>query len=249
MKTPRTTVLEINADNALSKPYLMILLLAGIAGAMDAVDFREYGVFTANQAGNLVLVWERLTTDPALALLSLFSLVGCAVGIVVVILMRLWFPYFVQPSGSRSLLFVSAVLLIVTALAGRNLAKPVRELTAGELEIGTEAWWAAAASVSSSAMALAVMGTIFVMVGSDRAQIIAGTGPFIDTVRYSVASLFTRDRDWVQKFKAIVWFPIAWTLGAAVASLIPVNRGAIAALCALTICGIAVASRRVGSIT
>jgi hypothetical protein len=249
MNTPSTPAMEMNADNSLSKPYLMILILAGIAGAMDAVDFREYGVFTANQAGNLVLVWERLSDDPPLALLSLFSLLGCAVGIVIVILVRIGFPYFTKPSGSRSLLYVAALLLIVTALSGRDLAGPLRKLTAGELEIGTTAWWAAAASVSSSAMALAVMGTIFVMVGSNRAQIIAGTGPFIDSVRYLVASAKTHDKEWVKKFKAIVWFPIAWTLGAAIASFSPIDRGLIATLCALSICGIAVASRRVGSIT
>lgn len=249
MITASNPAMEMNANDSLSKPYLMILILAGIAGAMDAVDFREYGVFTANQAGNLVLVWERLTNDPALALLSLFSLLGCAAGVIIVILVRFWFPFFIKPSGSRSLLYVAALLLIVTAFAGRSLAGPLRKLTAGELEIGTTAWWAAAASVSSSAMALAVMGTIFVMVGSDRAQIIAGTGPFIDSVRYLVASAKTHNKEWVQKFKAIVWFPIAWTLGAAIASFSPIDRGLIAALCALSICVIAVASRRVESTT
>jgi hypothetical protein len=248
VNSPNTPIMEVNADDSLSQPYFMILLLVGIAGAMDAVDFREYGVFTANQAGNLVLVWERLTTDSALALLSLFSLLGCAVGVMIVILVRLWFPYFVQPSGSRTLLYVAAFLLMVTALAGRNLAEPLRELTAGELEIGTAAWWAAVASLSSSAMALAVMGTIFIMVGAHRAQVIAGTGPFVDSVRFAVASIFTRNTNWTKQFKAIVWFPVAWTLGAAFASLVPVDRGVIAVFCALTICGIAIASRRVGSL-
>ena len=150
MNSSNTPIMEVNANDSLSQPYFMILLLVGIAGAMDAVDFREYGVFTANQAGNLVLVWERLTTDSALALLSLFSLVGCAVGVMIVILVRLWFPYFVKPSGSRTLLYVAAFLLMVTALAGRNLAEPLRELTAGELEIGTAAWWAAVPLLKSA---------------------------------------------------------------------------------------------------
>lgn len=241
--------MNLNADSSLAKPYLMILLLVGIAGAMDAVDFREYGVFTANQAGNLVLVWERLTTDAALALLSLFSLVGCAVGIVTVVLVRLRFPYFVQPSGSRGLLYASAALLFVTALVGRNWSLSQGELTAGELDMATASWWAAAASISTSAMALAVMGTIFVMVGSRRVQIIAGTGPFIDTVRFGVASVFSQDKNYVKQFKAIVWFPVAWTLGAAVASLLPLDRGVIAVVCAITVCGIAIRSRRVESLT
>jgi uncharacterized membrane protein YoaK (UPF0700 family) len=56
----------------------MVLILAVMAGAMDAVDFHLYGVFTANQAANLVLFCVRLTSKAGEAALSLFSLTGFA---------------------------------------------------------------------------------------------------------------------------------------------------------------------------
>ena len=237
--------MHVNANSALKKPYLMVLILAGIAGAMDAVDFRVYGVFTANQAGNLVLMWERLTSDPAEAALSVFSLLGAAVGIATVIAIRTRFTYFTTSAGSRSLLYFAAILLAVTAFAGVSLSEPLRELSGGQIAIGSSAWWAGALSTSSSAMALAVLGTIFIMVGSERAQIIAGTGPYIDTIRFLSASLLTRDPEWIKKLKMIMWFPIAWSLGAAFSSLVPLNRGIIATICAALVCVIAISSRRV----
>jgi hypothetical protein len=94
-------------------------------------------------------------------------------------------------------------------------------------------------------MALAVLGTIFIMVGNERAQIIAGTGPYIDTIRFLSASLLTRDPEWIKKLKMIMWFPIAWSLGAAFSSLVPLNRGIIATICAALVCVIAISSRRV----
>lgn len=247
MTTPAESVMDVNADNSLRYPRSMILILAGIAGAMDAVDFRFYGVFTANQAGNLVLMWERLAADPGAAALSVFSLVGCAIGIAAVIAIRFYVPFFATSRGSRVLLYCAAALLSVTALAGASLAQPLRELTSGELQIGSGPWWAGAASTSSSAMALAVLGTIFVMVGSTRAQIIAGTGPYLDSVRFSTAALLTRDPDWLQRFRSVAWFPVAWSLGAAFASLVPLNRGVIAMFCATIVVVIALRSRRVES--
>lgn len=247
MNTPDDRVMSVNANGSLIRPYLMVLVLTGIAGAMDAVDFRVYGVFTANQAGNLVLMWERLSSNSAIAALSVFSLVGCALGVALVVVLRQLFPFFVSPRGSRLLLYIAAALLAVTAFAGVSLAQPLRELTSGELQIGSGAWWAGAASTSSSAMALAVLGTIFVMLGANRTQIISGTGPYLDAIRYAAASLMTRERSWVDQFKSIVWFPIAWSLGAAFSSLIPLNRGVIASMCALLVVAIAVISRRVES--
>ena len=45
-----------NAGSKVNRPHALALILAGITGAMDTLDFRVYGVFTANQAGNLLLV-------------------------------------------------------------------------------------------------------------------------------------------------------------------------------------------------
>lgn len=236
-------VMQPNAEGVLRKPEVTVLLLAFIAGAMDAVDFRVYGVFTANQAGNLVLVWERLADTPGEATLSLFSLVGCAVGISLVILLRLWRPFFVTPQGSRMLLYIAAILLGITAFAGVRLETPLREVSTGELKIGSAQWWAGAVSTSSSAIALAALGTIFIMVGGSKANVISSTGPFIDSIRFGAARILTKDRVWNRSLKAVIFFPIAWSLGAAFSSLVPLNRGIIATFCAVAVVVLTLTSR------
>ena len=47
----------------------------------DLKTFQQFGVFTANQAGNLVIVWTLLPATPESAGLALASLLGCAGGI------------------------------------------------------------------------------------------------------------------------------------------------------------------------
>ena len=235
-----------NADSALRRPYALVLTLAAIAGAMDALDFRVYGVFTANQAGNLVLLWERMQDNPGEATLSLFSLAGCAIGVMIVIVLRFRFAFFVTPSGSRTLLYMAAVFLAVTAFAGVSLTEPIKGVETGKFPIGSSSWWAGAVSVGSSAMALAVLGTIFVMVGRYKANVISSTGPFIDSIRFAVAGLMDRTGNWPLALKAVLAFPVAWSLGAAIASFVPLNRGILATFCALVVCLAAFLSRRVG---
>ena len=240
-------IMEPNAESALKHPISMIVILAAMAGAMDAVDFQLYGVFTANQAGNLVLFWVRLTSSAGEAALSLFSLAGCAIGVAVVIILRFRFPFFITPRGSRALLFLAAVLLLVTAVIGSQVSQPLQEeVNSNQLPIGSADLWAGALSTSTSAMALAILGTIFIVMGTARVHIISGTSPFVDSVRYSLARALTGDASWNAKLKTVLFFPIAWFLGAAVASLSPVPRGAIASACALIICLTALLSRRVG---
>ena len=240
------TVMSANADSALRRPLAMLLVLAAIAGAMDAVDFHMYGVFTANQAGNLVLFWVRLTTEPGVAALSLFSLAGCAVGVATVLLLRSWFPYFASPRGSRALLYIAAALLVVTASAGARLSQPLQNAGSNDALLGSGPWWAGALSTSTSAMSLAILGTIFVMFGTSRVHIISGTGPFIDSVRFGVARVLTKDRSWDTRIKAVVFFPLAWSLGAALASLSPIHRGTIATIGAIAVAATALLSRNVG---
>ena len=246
MNAPAEQVMNPNADSALRRPYALVLTLAAIAGAMDALDFRVYGVFTANQAGNLVLLWERMQDNPGEATLSLFSLAGCAIGVMIVIVLRFRFAFFVTPSGSRTLLYMAAVFLAVTAFAGVSLTEPIKGVETGKFPIGSSSWWAGAVSVGSSAMALAVLGTIFVMVGRYKANVISSTGPFIDSIRFAVAGLMDRTGNWPLALKAVVAFPVAWSLGAAIASFVPLNRGILATFCALVVCLAAFLSRRVG---
>ena len=145
------------------------------------------------------------------------------------------------------MLYLAAVLLLATATAGARVSRPLQEVSDNQLPIGSEAWWAGALSTSTSAMSLAILGTIFVMNANARVHIISGTGPFIDAVRFSVARTLTGDEIWNAKIKSVIYFPIAWTLGAAIASLSPIHRGAIATICAVMVCLTALLSRRVGA--
>ena len=240
-------IMEPNAESALKYPISMITILAAMAGAMDAVGFQLYGVFTANQAGNLVLFWVRLTTNTGVAALSLFSLAGCAVGVAAVVILRYRFSFFATPRGSRALLYLAALLLVGTVALGARVYQPLLEGDNNQLPIGSAGWWAGALSTSTSAMSLAILGTIFVVMGTARVHIISGTSPFVDSVRYSIARTLTGDASWNAKLKTVVFFPIAWFLGAAIASLTPVPRGVIATACALIICLTAFLSRRVGA--
>lgn len=240
-------IMEPNAESALKYPISMVTILAAMAGAMDAVSFQLYGVFTANQAGNLIMFWVRLTTNTGVAALSLFSLAGCAVGVAAVILLRYRFAFFATPRGSRALLYFAALLLVVTVALGARVYQPLLEENNNQLPIGSVEWWVGALSTSTSAMSLAILGTIFIVMGSSRVHIISGTSPFIDSVRYSLASSLSGDATWNAKLKTVIFFPIAWSLGAAIASLTPGPRGVIATTCALIICLAALLSRRVGA--
>jgi len=239
--------LSVDADAAivLRRPLAMVLILTAVAGAMDAQDFRAFGVFTANQAGNLVLVWLRLDADPGQVWLSVFSLVGCAVGIAGVLALRRWVPWFTSSPGTRGLLVLAASLLGVTALAGAVFLG--REVPADPrlLTLGSEAWFAAGVSVSSSALALAVLATVFTMVGHAKAPVISITGPFVDSIRYGAADLLYRDEGWNRLWRAAIGFPVAWTVGAAVSALMPVGRGAVAGSGVVIVVAIALLARRV----
>ena len=99
-----------NANPLFKRPLLVVLVLAGVGGMLDADDYLTYGVFTANQAGNMVLLWLNILEEPGVALLSLSSIVGCALGIasVVFIRSRSWWP--IGDRGSRLLLFTAAIV-------------------------------------------------------------------------------------------------------------------------------------------
>ena len=101
-----------NADPLFKRPLLVVLILAGVGGMLDADDYLTYGVFTANQAGNMVLLWLKILEEPGVALLSLSSIVGCTLGIasVVFIRSRSWWP--IGDRGSRLLLFTAAIVLL-----------------------------------------------------------------------------------------------------------------------------------------
>jgi len=47
-----------------------------------------------------------------------------------------------------------------------------------------------------SAKALAVLGTIFIMVGRNKANVMSSSGRYIDSIRFAVAGLMDRTGNW-----------------------------------------------------
>lgn len=240
-------LVDANADEVLRRPFAAVLLLAFVAGAMDAADFRAFGVFTANQAGNMVLLWVNLLDEPAVALLSLFSLIGCALGVAFVVVLRSLRFWFSGPSGSRLLLYVAALVLGVTAIAGVALFDPARNVAERTLTIWSTQWWAAAASVSSSAFSLGALATVFIWAGKSKVLIIASTGPFVDASRYWMASIVYRSAEYRERWRHLIAFPLVWSAGALVVGLLPVNRGVIALFGVAVVVSVATLARRIPS--
>ncbi len=244
MSSHGADLVNVNAQDSLRHPYVVILVLAMVAGAMDAEDFMAFGVFTANQAGNLVFIWVRWQESAAQAWLSIFSLVGFMLGVAGVVLLRRSIPWLATPRGSRVLLSFAAVLLGVTAIAGLLFLRGDALAATNQLPLFSAQWWAAALSVSSSALALSVLATVYVKVGSMNASVIASTGPLFDSVRYGTAAVAFRDLQWRSQAARVAGFPLAWTIGAATAAFLDVNRGVIAATGAVTIVVIALFGAR-----
>ena len=64
-----------------ARPWLAALALAWTVGVIDSYSFAEYGVFTSNQAGNLVVLGNELPQDPQRATLAGLSLLGAVAGV------------------------------------------------------------------------------------------------------------------------------------------------------------------------
>lgn len=225
----------------------MVLLLAMVAGAMDARDYQSFQVFTANQAGNMVLLWVKLLSEPAVALLSLASLIGAALGITFVVYLRSWRHWFSGAAGSRSLLYLAAFVLAITSVLGDQLFSAADGKQVQDLVVWTGVWAGAVASVMLSAFALGTLATVFFSVGSHRAGVIASTGPFVDGTRYLAASAIYRDPQFRPKWKYSLAFPAAWSMGAMVVGLLPLNRASITWLGVALVVAVALFAKRVQS--
>jgi uncharacterized membrane protein YoaK (UPF0700 family) len=101
------------------RPWLAALALAWTVGVIDAYSFQEYGVFTSNQAGNLVLVGTELPRDPARALLAGLSLLGAAGGVAIATLLQRRLT--TRPWLQVALPLILMILLISTASALHHL--------------------------------------------------------------------------------------------------------------------------------
>ena len=236
-----------NAKPLFQRPLLVILVLAGVGGMMDADDYLTYGVFTANQAGNMVLLWIKLLEAPGVAMLSLSSMVGCALGIASVVLIRSfrWWP--IGDRGSRLLLFTAATVLAVTSVIGGRVFDPRAELSAQNLELGSSDWWGAIVSISLSAFSLGLLATIFVWAGPHKSAVIAATGPYLDAVRYATASARYKLPEYKAKWRALAAFPVAWSIGAMVVGLSSLDRPVITLIAVVIITTTGILARRVGS--
>lgn len=218
---------DANAATALRRPYAMVLLLAMVAGAMDARDYQSFGVFTANQAGNMVLLWVKLLDQPGIALLSLGSLLGAGLGIAFVVFLRSRGHWFSGVAGTRALLYLSAAVLAATSVLGTELFAVTGAQSEQALGVWTSPWLGAMVSVMLSAFSLGMLATIFVAVGNNKAGVIAVTGPFVDGVRYLTANAIFRDPRFRRKWKYALSLPASWSLGALIVGLSPVNRASI----------------------
>ncbi len=239
------SIVDVDAEVVFRHPLGIVLLVTFVVGALDAIGFQQFGVFTANQAGNLVIVWTLLAATPAAAGLALASLVGCALGVTTVILVRRAWGWLVTATGSRTMLLVAAGLIFVAQRLGRRLSTAAS--TDGMPELWTPGWWAEAASISLIAFSIAVLGMVFVSGGGVRAPILASTNAFVDAVRYGVAGAVTPGsrRAWWTRARLAVGFPLAWTAGAAAASLLPIGPLGVAVGSAVIVAGIALVARRV----
>ena len=72
----------------LGRPWLAALALAWTVGVIDSYSFAEYGVFTSNQAGNLVVLGNDLPRDPRQATLAGLSLLGAVGGVAIATVMQ-----------------------------------------------------------------------------------------------------------------------------------------------------------------
>ena len=210
-------------------PIVMMGLLTGMAGALDVVEYRDFGLFTANQGGNLVLIWVRLEERSSLAWIVAASIVGAMVGIALVVALRMKVPWFSGALGTRLSLLLAAALLLSTFILASGSASAVNYSTLSQAIAGSEEWWLMFRLVVVSAIAMGVVGVTIVGARGVNLSAIAPTGTFVTSTRMATARLLG-ERNSQVTFRSIVTIPVSWTLGAAFAALVPLPRYALVLL-------------------
>ncbi len=104
----------MNIDSPLRHPWVATALLAWTIGVFDTSTYLEFGVFTSNQAGNLVVAATEIFREPAAAALPLISLGGAIVGAVMGNILGRRYPD-VDDRAVTAPLAAAMVLLLVTA--------------------------------------------------------------------------------------------------------------------------------------
>lgn len=104
----------MTVDSPIRHPWLATALLAWTIGVFDTSTYLQYGVFTSNQAGNLVVAATEIFRDPTAAALPLISLAGAILGAVTGnVLARRYAE--VDDRAVTAPLAAAMVLLLVTA--------------------------------------------------------------------------------------------------------------------------------------
>lgn len=143
------------------RPWLAAFLLAWTVGVIDASTFQRFGVFTSNQAGNLVFVATTVFSDPAAAKLPALSLVGAGVGV----LLGTWLGTRFDP---RPGLRVVAPMTLATALLLVSVLLDLLDLTAALIPV-----------ISAG---LACLASALILLPAVGMWITANTGQFLTTV-------------------------------------------------------------------
>lgn len=218
-----------DASSIFRFPIVMMGLLTGIAGALDVVEYRDFGLFTANQGGNLVLFWVRLQERSSLTWVIAASVLGAMVGVALVVVLRMRVPFFAGAVGARLSLTGSALILLASFLImGRAAGSNSYDALYRSAEFSSE-WWLMVRLVTTSALAMGVLGATIVSVRGVAVSAIAPTGAFVTGTRLATMRLLGETPTRV-RFRSIVTIPVSWTLGAAFGALVPVSRDVIVLL-------------------
>lgn len=234
---------EVDAGEVYRHPLVIVYALTAAAGAVDAIGYARFGVFTANQAGNLVIGWTLLPAQPQVALLCLLSIVGCGLGVALAVLVRRLVPGLRGPGGARPLLVIAALLVVGAVALGAAL---VPEPGAVPSAVGTSAWMRSAGGVMAAALTLALLASVYISGAGVRAPILASTNAYMDAVRNGVTAAVFRPRgEWARRALIAAGFPLAWTVGAAITVLLPFTDPVLAAVVIGLVVGVALLARRV----
>jgi uncharacterized membrane protein YoaK (UPF0700 family) len=210
-------------------PIVMMGLLTGMAGALDVVEYRDFGLFTANQGGNLVLFWVRLEEGSSLTWVIGASILAAIAGIMLVVALRVRVRWFTGALGTRLTLILSAGLLLSTFAITAVVPSTAGSQTLSSADAGSGEWWLMVRLVAISAMAMGMLGATIVSVRGVNISAIAPTGTFVTSSRFATARLLGEHNSG-STFRSIVTIPVSWTLGAAIAALVPIPRDALVLL-------------------
>ncbi len=123
----RTGDHRTDADGPTLSPFPAVaaFLLAWTVGVVDSTTYLRYGVFTSNQAGNLVIAATEIFPNPGGVTLPLLSLAGAIVGAAVGNLIALRYPATDLRRAVHPLTLATLLLIVTVGLDLGNVPAPV----------------------------------------------------------------------------------------------------------------------------